>query len=134
MHDINLEVKEGWIRPNPKEDVLSISVLERYGVNGNVSNGFIHGFRIAAQRFAMATTVAHDSHNMLVAGTDQGTMVEAIKMLHSIKGGYVVIADNKIGKVPLPFAGLMSTQSYQTLLHQLKDVVSKAILKLLRLI
>ncbi len=122
LRQFNLEVRNGWIRPNPEEDILSISVIERYGVNGNISNAFIHGFKITAERFAMATTVAHDSHNMLVAGTDHETMVQAVKLLQDIKGGYVVIADDKIGKVPLPFAGLMSIQSYQTLLHELEEI------------
>jgi adenine deaminase len=122
LKQVKLEVRDGWIRPNPRKDVLSISVIERYGVNGNISNAFIQGFKITAERFAMATTVAHDSHNMLVAGTDHETMVEAIKLLQEIKGGYVVIADEKVGKVPLPFGGLMSTQSYQTLFHQLEEI------------
>ena len=122
LKQVKLEVRNGWIRPNPKDDVLSISVIERYGVNGNISNAFIQGFKVTAERFAMATTVAHDSHNMLVAGTDHETMVKVIKILQDIKGGYVVIADEKIGKVPLPFGGLMSTQSYQTLYHELEAI------------
>ncbi len=122
LKHINLEVRDGWIRPNPKEDILSISVLERYGVNGNISNAFIQGFKITAERFAMATTVAHDSHNLLVAGTNHETMIEAVKLLQNIKGGYVVIADEKVGKVSLPFGGLMSTQSYQILLHELEVI------------
>jgi adenine deaminase len=122
LKQINLEVKNGWIRPNPKEDILFISVIERYGVNGNISNAFIQGFQINANQFAMATTVAHDSHNMIVAGTDHETMAEAIKLLQNIKGGYVVIADDKVGKVPLPFGGLMSTQSYQTLYDELEAI------------
>ncbi len=122
LKQVTLEVKDGWIHPNPKEDVLAISVLERYGVNGNISNAFIQGFKITAEQFAMATTVAHDSHNLLVAGTDHETMVEAISLLQGIKGGYVVIADDKVGKVPLPFGGLMSTQSFQTLLHELEAI------------
>jgi adenine deaminase len=122
LKQIDLEVKNGWIRPNPNEDILSISVIERYGVNGNISNAFIQGFQITTKRFAMATTVAHDSHNMLVAGTDPETMVEAVNLLQKIKGGYVVIADDKVGKVPLPFGGLMSIQSYQTLFQELESI------------
>ncbi len=126
-----LEVSDGWIQlPNQDQgdsDLLSLTVIERYGVNGNVANGFIRGFGIECEPFAMATTVAHDSHNIIIAGNNHETMAKAIGLLSEIRGGYVVIADDKIGKVPLPYAGLMTTSSYSTLYNQLlslKEVFS----------
>ncbi len=119
---IELEVKDGWIHPNPNVDVLSLSVIERYGVNGNISNAFIQGFGIKSARFAMATTVAHDSHNLIVAGTDQETMMEAVHLVHKMQGGYAVIIDNKVGTLSLPFGGLMSTHSYKDLHRELLEI------------
>ncbi|MFX0183036.1 MAG: adenine deaminase [Candidatus Hodarchaeota archaeon] len=117
--EVELLIKDGWIHPKLEEDVLSLSVLERYGINGNIANAFIKGFGIKIKPFAMATTVAHDSHNLLVSGTDHLTMVKAVEVLRQIKGGYVVIKDDQIHKVPLPFGGLMSTEPYQVLHDQL---------------
>jgi adenine deaminase len=117
-----LKVEDGWIHPSLKDDVLSISVIERYGVNGNISNGFIQGFGIKSNNFAMATTVAHDSHNLLVAGTHPEAMYEAVKLLESRKGGYIVIADGKKGAVELPFGGIMSVNPYNELHEELKQL------------
>ncbi len=119
---INLRIKDGWIRlprMDQNEDLLSLTVIERYGINRNIANGFIKGFGIKCESFAMATTVAHDCHNLVVAGNDHDSITEAVKLLSEIKGGYVVIANNKIGKVPLPYAGLMTTDTYNVLHEQL---------------
>ena len=119
---VELEVKSGRISPMPSKDILAISVIERYGVNGNIFNGFIQGFGIKSKQFAMATTVAHDSHNLLVAGTGHEVMAEAVQLLKDIKGGYVVIADGKIRKVPLPFSGLMSLKTHKELHQELLEL------------
>ena len=117
-----LEVKNGWIHPDPNADILSLSVIERYGVNGNISNAFIQGFGIKAERFAMATTVAHDSHNLVVAGTDHETMVKVVNLVHEIQGGYVVMIDDEAKTLALPFGGLMSTHPYKELHHNLLEI------------
>ncbi|WP_455463150.1 adenine deaminase [Candidatus Hodarchaeum mangrovi] len=117
-----LEVKNGCIYPDITKDILSLSVIERYGVNGNIFNAFIKGFRIQTQPFAMATTVAHDTHNLLVAGTDHETMVKAVDKLVQIKGGYVLATKNQTKEVSLPFAGLMTTKEYSSLYHELLEL------------
>lgn len=124
LRRIDLEVKDGWIHPDPDVDVLSISVIERYGVNGNISNAFIQGLGIKSTKFAMASTVAHDSHNLVVAGTNPETMVEAANLVQKIHGGYAVIIDDKIGTLPLPFGGLMSIHSYQDLYKELLEITN----------
>lgn len=118
----NLRVKNGWIHPDIKEDILSLTVIERFGVNGNISNAFVKGFGITCRSFAMATTVAHDCHNIIVAGTDHKTMSRAVEMLHQMKGGYVVITEDKISKLPLLYGGLMSIEPYLVLYDQLIDL------------
>ncbi len=120
--EVNLQVKNGWIHPAPDEDILSLSVIERYGINGNIANAFIKGFGITSKPFAMATTVAHDCHNLLIAGTDHQIMTKAVEVIHQIKGGYVVIVEDKIKKVPLPYGGLMSIEPYKVLHDQLIEL------------
>ena len=117
---IELTTKDGVVYPNISQDVLSLSVLERYGINGNIGNGFIHGLGITSNKFAMATTVAHDSHNIIVAGTDHEMMVKAINHVKKIGGGYVALIKDQIYEVSLPLAGLISLDSYQSLYNQLK--------------
>ncbi|MFX0173945.1 MAG: adenine deaminase [Candidatus Hodarchaeota archaeon] len=117
--EFDLLVNDGWIYPKPEEDVLSLSVLERYGVNGNIANAFVKGFGIKIKPFAMASTIAHDSHNLIVSGTDHGIMVKAVELLLQVNGGYVIIAGDHIQKIPLPYGGLMSIEPYQVLHDQL---------------
>jgi adenine deaminase len=117
--EANLQVKNGWIHPAPEEDILSLSVIERYGINGNIANAFIKGFGITSKRFSMATTVAHDCHNLIVTGTDHQMMFDAVKELHQIKGGYVVITEDKKQTLPLPYGGLMTIEPYSVLHDQL---------------
>lgn len=118
----NLQVKNGWIHPASEEDILSLSVIERYGINGNIANAFIKGFGITSDTFAMATTVAHDCHNLIVTGTNHQIMVEAVNELHKIKGGYVVIAQDKKQELPLPYGGLMSLEPFTVLHNQLIEL------------
>ncbi len=119
---IELEVKNGIVYPQPENDILSLSVIERYGINGNIGNGFIKGFGIQNKNFAMATTVAHDSHNLIITGSNPQMMIRAINQVRKIRGGYVVMVNDEIYEVPLPVAGLMSIESYQSLYNQLKGI------------
>ncbi|MFX1546991.1 MAG: adenine deaminase [Promethearchaeota archaeon] len=118
----NLPVKDGWIHPVPEEDILSLAVIERYGINGNIANGFVKGFGITSRSFAMATTVAHDCHNLIVAGTDHKIMIKAVEELHQIRGGYVVITKDITQKVPLPYGGIMSIEPHTVLYEQLIEL------------
>lgn len=119
---LDLRVENGWIQiphnDQGNNDILSLTVIERHGINGNIANGFIKGFGIECESFAMATTVAHDSHNIVIAGNNHETMKEVVRILSSIKGGYVVIANDNIVKVPLPYAGLMTINTYPDLYEQ----------------
>ncbi|MHA1971829.1 MAG: adenine deaminase [Candidatus Hodarchaeales archaeon] len=117
-----LIVKNGTILPDLSNDILHLSVIERYGKNGNIANAFVKGFRIKAEHYAMATTVAHDSHNIIVAGTDTEIMAKAVQHLQQIRGGYVVIVNEDVYDLPLPYAGLMSTQTYPVLYKQLQKI------------
>jgi len=118
----DLTVKNGIILSDLNKDILHLTVMERYGKNGNIANAFIKGFGIKTEHFAMATTVAHDSHNIIVAGTDTVTMAKSVEHLQQIKGGYVVVVNNDVYDLPLPYAGLMTTQTYQTLYKQLQKL------------
>lgn len=91
-------------------DVCQIALVERHRATGDVVNGFVSGFGYTG-KMAMASTVAHDSHHMIVVGTDRDMMAAAANRLGEVGGGVSVWRDGKeIALVKLPIAGLMSDQ------------------------
>ncbi|MBQ7879652.1 MAG: adenine deaminase [Clostridia bacterium] len=104
---IVLPVKDGALQPDPESDVLKVAVFERHKRTGTVGKGFTKGFGI--KRGALAQTVAHDAHNLLVVGSNDEDMAIAANALIECGGGLVAVQDGEIlGIVPLPIAGLMS--------------------------
>ncbi len=102
-----LPVTEGELRSDPSQDVLKAAVLERHHATGKMGFGFVRGFQI--QNGAMASTVAHDAHNLLVIGTNEEDMALAANTLVEAGGGMAVVQNGTVlGLVPLPIAGLMS--------------------------
>ncbi|RDB55823.1 adenine deaminase [Paraeggerthella sp.] len=103
---VDLPVIEGLLESDTGLDVLKTFVFERHHETGTFGYGFVKGFGI--KRGAMASTVAHDAHNLLVVGTNDDDMALAANTLASCGGGMVVVADGEIlGLVELPIAGLM---------------------------
>lgn len=89
-------------------DVYQVALVERHRATGNVVNGFVSGFGYAG-KMAMASTVAHDSHHLIVVGTDRAMMAAAANRLGEVGGGVTVWKDGaEIALVELPIAGLMS--------------------------
>ena len=110
---VSLPVKDGKIMTDPFGDVMKVVVFERHKRTGNKGYGFVKGFGI--KNGALAQTVAHDAHNLLVVGTNDGDMKLAANTLIENGGGLVAVKDGKIlGFVPLAIAGLMSTEDLDT--------------------
>lgn len=103
-------------------DIIKVAVIERHGKNGNHANGFVQGFGL--RKGAIASTVGHDSHNICVVGVSEEDMAHAANRLSDIKGGFVVVEDGRVtGEIPLPVAGLMSLEPYESVrdtLHHLR--------------
>lgn len=100
-----LTIDKGTVIPSVFEDVLKISVVERYGGN-TICNSFISGFGI--KNGAIASSVSHDSHNIIVVGTNSKYMAEATNKIIDNKGGLVAISNEEKMDLALPIAGLMS--------------------------
>lgn len=106
---------------DPDRDLVKIAVVERHHFTGQMGVGFIKGLSI--RRGAIASTVAHDSHNIVVAGVSDSDMQTAVEILCKIGGGQVVIADGRVlAELPLPIAGLMSDRSMIEVMDQLKQL------------
>ena len=107
---IDVTPENGEIYVDLKRDILKIALVERHKGTGVVTVGLVHGFGFTAP-CAIASTVAHDSHHMIVVGTDEEMMAQAANKLGDIGGGQIVIKDGEIvGRVDLPIAGLMSNE------------------------
>ncbi len=105
-----LPVHDGHAEGEPAQDVCQIAVVERHRGSGTVANGFVSGFGYGGD-CAVASTVAHDSHHMIVVGTSRTAMAQAANRLAEVGGGIVVIRDGQeLALVALPIAGLMSDE------------------------
>lgn len=103
-----LAVQSGRVEGDLNQDVCQIALVERHRGTGGVTNAFVSGFGYKG-KMAMASTVAHDSHHMIVVGTDRENMALATNRLGAVGGGVTVFQDGKeIALVTLPIAGLMS--------------------------
>ncbi|PIC63642.1 adenine deaminase [Sporosarcina sp. P13] len=107
---IQVPVENGVFIPTVKEDLLKLAVIERHHSLGTIGLGIVHGFGL--QSGAVATTVAHDSHNVIALGTNDRDMIVACEELQRIQGGYVVVQDGKVlASLALPIGGLMTDRS-----------------------
>lgn len=100
-------INNGYAIADPSRDLLKIAVVERHRATGNIGKGFIKGFGL--KHGAIAGTVAHDHHNLVVIGANDASMKHAVEAVVAMGGGIVVVdADTVLAKLPLPVAGLMS--------------------------
>src|SRR5699024_10612741 len=117
----SLDVRDGIIQPDLEQDIIHLSCIERHHETGEMAYAFVTGFGI--KRGAVASTVAHDSHNFLVMGADKEDMAVAANYLANAGGGMVVVNDGKVlAEVPMPIAGLMSDQPLETVVEQVKQL------------
>jgi len=107
---VPVKIANSEIQIAGKKDLAKIALVERHQATGGVVVGLVSGFELEG-RCAIGTTVAHDSHHMIVVGTDEELMAQAANQLAEMNGGQVVIKDGEIiGQVSLPIAGLMSNK------------------------
>lgn len=105
-----------------KRNKLSrVAVIERHNATGNLGLGLISGLEISTG--AIASSVAHDSHNIIVAGRNRADMIKAVRRLKEISGGQVVVSEGEVlAELPLPIAGLMSDLSLAEVSKRLKNL------------
>jgi len=105
-----LPVANGLVQMDRANDVCQIALVERHRATGEVVNAFVSGFGYTKD-CAMASTVAHDSHHMIVVGTNKADMAQAANRLQEVGGGIVMISEGReLALVELPVAGLMSDE------------------------
>jgi adenine deaminase len=121
---LSVAVSGGEVAADLKQDIAKVAIIDRHHATGKVSVGLVQGFGFTA-RCAVATTVAHDSHQLIVAGTDEEQMALAANEVAASDGGQAVVKDGKvIGRVVLPIAGLMSGQPAAVVSEQAASVLA----------
>ena len=120
-----IKVENGNAVSNVDTDTLKICVIERHRATGNIGKGFVKGFNI--KNGAIASTVAHDSHNMIVVGTNDEDMYIAAVELVKTQGGKVVVSNGQVlSKLPLPIAGLMSNEKFEYVVDKCEELNNAA--------
>jgi adenine deaminase len=120
---LQMLVTDGEVRADISRDLAKIAVVERHQASGRVQVGLVSGFGFNVP-CAVATTVAHDSHHMIVAGTQDADMALAVNTLARVNGGQVVVRQGEvIGLVELPIAGLMSNQPAPEVSRQAETIL-----------
>ncbi|MEZ6853549.1 adenine deaminase [Halodesulfovibrio aestuarii] len=124
IKDIVLD-EEGYFNAKQNEGLTKIAVVERHNATGNIGLGIFENYHI--KNGAIATTIAHDSHNIVVAGDNDADMLVAINDLKKIGGGITLVRDGKVlDHLSLPIAGLMSDQPAQEVAAQMEKLLNLA--------
>jgi adenine deaminase len=121
-------IRKGEIVADPTRDLLKLVVIERHHASGRVGLGLVKGFGL--QRGALASSVAHDAHNLVIAGVSDGDILKAARALEEMGGGFAVVVDGEVrASVPLPLGGLISPLPAAELVQQLHtfDAIAAAL-------
>jgi adenine deaminase len=122
---IQPETSKGMVVADPDRDVLKMAVVERHRATGNVGLGLVKGFGL--QSGAIATSVAHDSHNIVVVGVTDEELLDAVLKVKGMGGGLAVIKDGRImASLPLPVAGLLSEMHMRDVAEGIDDCIDAA--------
>lgn len=108
------------VLPDIDRDILSIAVIERHGKTGNIGRGFVRG--LGLKEGAVGQSIAHDSHNVIVAGTNFEDMALCANKIKDMQGGIVLAKDKVIAYLHLPFAGILSTESAYDVDNKSRDL------------
>ncbi|MEW6283444.1 MAG: adenine deaminase, partial [Candidatus Eremiobacterota bacterium] len=120
-----VKVTDGAVVSDPSRDLLKLAVVERHHATGRIGLGLARGFGL--KKGALASTVAHDSHNLVVVGVDDASMRLAAEEVARIGGGLAAAADgNVLASLPLPIAGLMSDRPLVDVKAQLEAMYRAA--------
>lgn len=115
------KIEGGVVESDTERDILKLVVVERHKASGNIGLGLVKGFEL--KRGAMATSIAHDSHNVVAVGTEDRDIFAAVKEIERLQGGLVVAAGGQVlDSLPLPIAGLLSDQPLETVVSKLTNL------------
>jgi len=116
-----VKVVDGVVMPDIGRDILKLAVVERHKATGNIGLGLVTGFGL--KRGALASSIAHDSHNVIAVGTSDTDIFAAVKEIERLSGGLVAVADGKVvANLALPIAGLLSDEPLEVVARRLEQL------------
>ncbi len=116
-----VKVADGVVVPDIDRDILKLVVVERHKATGNIGLGLVKGFGL--KRGALASSIAHDSHNVVAVGTNDEDICTAVKEIERLQGGLVATAGGKVlASLALPIAGLLSDEPLETVVEKLNKL------------
>jgi len=122
---IKAPVASGVVVPDIQQDIIKVAVVERHHGTGNIGLGMVQGFGL--QRGALASSIAHDSHNIIAVGCTDSDLYFAVKTVEKMGGGLAAVKDGAVlSKLPLPIAGLMSDKPLKDVARGWEKMVAAA--------
>ena len=119
------KAEKGFVLPDTERDILKLVVVERHKATGNIGLGLVKGFGL--KRGALASSIAHDSHNIIAVGTSDSDIYLAIAEVEKLQGGLVIAAEGKVqASLPLPIAGLLSQEPLEVVVNKFEKLQSIA--------
>ncbi len=116
-----VKIVDGAVVSDVEQDILKLVVVERHKASGNIGLGLVKGFGL--KKGALASSVAHDSHNIIAVGTDDFDILKAIEEIRTLQGGLVVCASLEVlASLPLPIAGLLSPEPLDEVVSRYENV------------
>jgi adenine deaminase len=111
---------DGFVVPDTGRDILKLAVVERHKASGNIGLGLVTGFGL--KKGALASSIAHDSHNIVVVGTSDEDIITAVKEVERLRGGLVAADGKVLASLALPVAGLLATEPLESVVAGLESV------------
>jgi adenine deaminase len=119
------KIENGEVVPDTARDILKLVVVERHRATGKVGVGFVRGFKL--RKGALASSVAHDAHNVVVVGTNDADIVCAIRRLEKLQGGLVAVTGGEVkAELGLPIAGLVSDRPLDEVIERMGELNAAA--------
>jgi len=116
-----VKVVDGLVVPDVSRDILKLVVVERHKATGNIGLGLVTGFGL--KEGALASSIAHDSHNIVAVGTNDADILTAVKEIERLQGGLVAVAGGKVlSRLALPIAGLLSDEPLEIVVGKLNEL------------
>lgn len=109
-----IKSRDGFVTPDITKDILKLVVIERHKATGNIGRGLVTGFGL--KQGALASSIAHDSHNIVAVGTNDADILAAIRTIEKTQGGLAAVSQGQVlASLALPIAGLLSQEPLETL-------------------
>jgi len=118
-----MALKDGCVEADPSRDILKLVVVERHNASGRIGRALVSGFGL--KRGALASSIAHDSHNIVTVGVTDADIYAAVKAIEAMQGGLVVVSEGRVlAQLAAPIAGLLVAQPMEKVVAGMEELES----------